>query len=183
MYCEYYGFAEEPFDITPDPSFLYLSPGHEEILTSIVYGIQGRRGLMAVIGEVGTGKTTILNTALEWLSKKTRVAYVINFDVSFEDQKGAGVSSNLDELAFRNRFKKMLSSYTERKRAMRKNTWEMAGGRVIDMCDMETSHILNCIGLLSRNLVAMRKVDKTGAAQKQIERKIAEFNKELKKRY
>jgi general secretion pathway protein A len=85
MYCEYYGFTEEPFDITPDPSFLFLTPGHEEILTSIVYGIQGRRGLMAIIGEVGTGKTTILNTALEWLSKKTKVAYVINFDVSFED--------------------------------------------------------------------------------------------------
>ena len=85
MYCDYYGFAEEPFDITPDPSFLYLSPGHEEVLTSIVYGIQGRRGLMAVIGEVGTGKTTILNTALEWLSKKTKVAYVISFDLSFDD--------------------------------------------------------------------------------------------------
>jgi general secretion pathway protein A len=85
MYCEYYGFAEEPFDITPDPSFLFLTPGHEEILTSIVYGIQSRRVLMAIIGEVGTGKTTILNTALEWLSKKTKVAYVINFDVSFDD--------------------------------------------------------------------------------------------------
>lgn len=85
MYCEYYGFTEEPFDITPDPSFLFLTPGHEEVLKSIVYGIQGRRGLMAIIGEVGTGKTTILNTALEWLSKKTKVAYVINFDVSFED--------------------------------------------------------------------------------------------------
>jgi general secretion pathway protein A len=85
MYCEYYGFSEEPFDITPDPSFLFLTPGHEEILTSIVYGIQGRRGLMAIVGEVGTGKTTILNTALEWLSTKTKVAYVINYDVSFED--------------------------------------------------------------------------------------------------
>jgi general secretion pathway protein A len=85
MYCEYYGFSEEPFDITPDPSFLFLTPGHEEILTSIVYGIQGRRGIMAIIGEVGTGKTTILNTALEWLSEKTKVAYVIDFDVSFED--------------------------------------------------------------------------------------------------
>jgi general secretion pathway protein A len=85
MYCDYYGFAEEPFDITPDPSFLYLSPGHEEILTSIVYGIQGRRGIIAVIGEVGTGKTTILNTALGWLSSKTKVAYVISFDLSFDD--------------------------------------------------------------------------------------------------
>lgn len=85
MYRQYYGFNEQPFDITPDPNFLYLSQGHEDILRSIIYGIQGRRGLVAIIGEVGTGKTLLLNTALEWLSEKTKVAYVINFDVSFDD--------------------------------------------------------------------------------------------------
>lgn len=85
MYCRYYGFSEAPFEITPDPNFLYMSPGHEEVLTSIIYGIQGRRGILAVIGEVGTGKTTLLNTALEWLSEKTKVAYVINFDLNFND--------------------------------------------------------------------------------------------------
>jgi general secretion pathway protein A len=85
MYCNFYGFSEEPFEITPDPSFLYMSPGHEEVLTSVIYGIQGRRGIIAVIGEVGTGKTVLLNTALEWLSEKTKVAYIINFDVDFDD--------------------------------------------------------------------------------------------------
>jgi general secretion pathway protein A len=85
MYRQYYGFKEQPFDITPDPNFLYLSPGHEEVLRSIIYGIQGRRGIVAIIGEVGTGKTLLLNTALEWLSQKTKVAYVVNFDMSFDD--------------------------------------------------------------------------------------------------
>ena len=85
MYCDYYGFSEEPFNITPDPTFLYMSPGHEEVLTSIIYGIQGRRGIIAVIGEVGTGKTTLLNTALDWIDQKTKVAYVINFDVNFDE--------------------------------------------------------------------------------------------------
>lgn len=85
MYCDFYHFNEEPFNITSDPNFLFMSPSHEEVLTSIIYGIQGRRGIIAVIGEVGTGKTTLLNTALEWLSEKTRVAYVINSDVNFED--------------------------------------------------------------------------------------------------
>jgi len=65
MYCSHYGFSEEPFEITPDPNFLYMSPGHEEVLTSVIYGIQSRRGIIAVVGEVGTGKTTLLNTALE----------------------------------------------------------------------------------------------------------------------
>jgi len=85
MYNEYFGFAEEPFNITPDPNFLYMSKGHEEVLTSIIYGIQGRRGITTLIGEVGTGKTTLLNTALEWLSEKTKVAYVVNYDVDFKD--------------------------------------------------------------------------------------------------
>ena len=85
MYCDFYHFNEEPFNITSDPNFLFMSPSHEEALTSIIYGIQGRRGLVAVIGEVGTGKTTLLNTALEWLSEKTRVASIINFDVDFDD--------------------------------------------------------------------------------------------------
>ena len=85
MYCDYFGFSEKPFNITPDPSFLYLSPGHEELLTSIVYGIQERKGFIVVVGDVGTGKTTILNTALQWLSQKTKAAYVCNYDMNFED--------------------------------------------------------------------------------------------------
>lgn len=85
MYRQFYGFSEQPFDITPDPNFLYLSKGHEETLRSIIYGIQNRRGIIVIVGEVGTGKTLLLHTALKWLSNKTRVAYVINFDVSFED--------------------------------------------------------------------------------------------------
>ena len=85
MYCDFYHFNEEPFSITADPNFLYMSPSHEEALTSIIYGIQGRKGLIALIGEVGTGKTMMLNTALGWLSEKTRVANVINFDVDFDD--------------------------------------------------------------------------------------------------
>ncbi len=85
MYCEYFGFSEKPFNITPDPSFLYLSPGHEELLTSIVYGIQERKGVIVVVGGVGTGKTTMLNTTLEWLSQKTKAAYVCNYDMNFEE--------------------------------------------------------------------------------------------------
>jgi general secretion pathway protein A len=85
MYCEYFGFKEKPFNITPDPSFLYLSTGHEDLLTSIVYGIQERKGFIVVVGGVGTGKTTILNSALDWLSQKTKVAYVCNYNLNFEE--------------------------------------------------------------------------------------------------
>jgi general secretion pathway protein A len=83
MYCEHFGFSEKPFDVTPDPNFLYLSPAHEEMLASIIYGIQERRGFIAIVGEVGTGKTTLLNAALDKLDRNTRVAYIFNTDVTF----------------------------------------------------------------------------------------------------
>jgi len=95
MYCEHFGFSEKPFNITSDPNFLYLGPDHEETLTTIIYGINERRGLITVVGDVGTGKTTMLKTALEWLSQKTRVACLSNFDLNFEEM----LKSILYELA------------------------------------------------------------------------------------
>lgn len=74
---------KKPFEVTPDPNFLYLSPAHEEMLASIIYGIQERRGFIAIVGEVGTGKTTLLNAALDKLDRSTRVAYIFNTDVTF----------------------------------------------------------------------------------------------------
>jgi general secretion pathway protein A len=70
--------------VTPDPKFLYLSPGHREVLASLVYGIRYRRGFITIVGEVGTGKTTLLNTVLDQLDEKTKVAYIFNTDVTFE---------------------------------------------------------------------------------------------------
>ena len=84
MYCNFFGFSETPFDVTPDPKFLYLSPGHREVLASLVYGIRYRRGFITIVGEVGTGKTTLLNTVLDQLDEKTKVAYIFNTDVTFE---------------------------------------------------------------------------------------------------
>ena len=84
MYCTYYKFSEKPFDVTPDPRFLYLTQGHRETLASIIYGIKDRRGFITVIGEVGTGKTTLLNAAMDRLDEKTRVAFIFNTDVTFD---------------------------------------------------------------------------------------------------
>jgi general secretion pathway protein A len=84
MYCNFYGISEKPFDVTPDPAFLYLSPSHQEMLASLIYGIRERRGFIAIVGEVGTGKTTLLNAVLDRLDEKTKVAYIFNTDVTFE---------------------------------------------------------------------------------------------------
>ena len=65
VYCEHFGLTREPFNVTPDPSFLYLSESHKEALAQLVYGIQTRRGFVVLTGEVGTGKTTLIQSLLE----------------------------------------------------------------------------------------------------------------------
>ncbi len=60
MYLAYYGLQREPFHTTPDRSFLFLSPSHKEALGAIIYGVEKRKGFIGIIGEVGTGKTSIL---------------------------------------------------------------------------------------------------------------------------
>jgi general secretion pathway protein A len=84
MYCNFFGFSEKPFDVTPDPKFLYLTPSHREMLASIKYGIQERRGFITIMGEVGTGKTTMLNAVWEQLEKNIKVAFIFNTDISFK---------------------------------------------------------------------------------------------------
>lgn len=84
MYLSFYGLKREPFHITPDPEFLYLSPSHKEALAAIVYGIEQRKGFVAIIGAVGVGKTTILRSYLENADKEQlRIIYVFNAHLTF----------------------------------------------------------------------------------------------------
>lgn len=65
MYEAYYGLHERPFDLTPNPRFLFMTPGHREALSTIQYGIAGRKGITLLVGPAGTGKTTLIHAALE----------------------------------------------------------------------------------------------------------------------
>jgi general secretion pathway protein A len=86
MYQNYYHLKKEPFHITPDPEFLYLSPSHKQALGSIVYGVQNKKGFVVITGEVGVGKTTILRSYLEGVAKqKTKIVYIFNSNVSFKN--------------------------------------------------------------------------------------------------
>ncbi len=78
MYCEYFGFVRRPFEMTPDPSFLYLGEAHREGLATLVYGVQSGKGFVLLTGEVGTGKTTLLHALLAQLDSTTASAFIFN---------------------------------------------------------------------------------------------------------
>jgi general secretion pathway protein A len=79
MYKAFFGLITEPFNLSPDPSFLYRSPHHEEALSNLIYGVQSRKGFILLTGEVGTGKTTLLECLRDNLdSQHTPFAFLFN---------------------------------------------------------------------------------------------------------
>ncbi len=78
MYNEYFHLRENPFNITPDPRFLYLTARHREALNHLLYGIRERKGFICLTGEVGTGKTTLCRAMLRELGDSYHTALVLN---------------------------------------------------------------------------------------------------------
>src|SRR5437870_3171851 len=85
MYAAFYGLEEEPFNITPDPRFLYLNNTYQEALAALGYGIQARKGFLSLIGEAGTGKTTLLRHLLDTLDPSVRTVLLMYPTVSFDE--------------------------------------------------------------------------------------------------
>jgi len=75
MFLSYYGLREQPFGVSPDPRFLYLSPVHREALASLYYGIESGCGFLALIAKPGMGKTTLLFQLLEKFRGQARTAF------------------------------------------------------------------------------------------------------------
>ena len=84
MYLSFYGLDEKPFATTPDPRFLYLTPGHQEALAHLVYAVQDKTAFLVLTGEVGTGKTLLLQALLNQLDGNTTVAFIVNSGLSFD---------------------------------------------------------------------------------------------------
>ncbi len=78
MYLEYYGLKEPPFDITPNPRFLFFSAKHREAFNHLLYGIRARKGFVQITGEVGAGKTTLCRAMLEQLGNGYATALILN---------------------------------------------------------------------------------------------------------
>ncbi|MBU4212249.1 MAG: AAA family ATPase [Verrucomicrobia bacterium] len=78
MYLRFYGFKEAPFNITPDPRFLFFAQHHREAFDHLIYGIENRKGFIELTGEVGSGKTTICRAVLASLARNVKTSLVLN---------------------------------------------------------------------------------------------------------
>jgi general secretion pathway protein A len=78
VYLEYYGLSEAPFDITPNPRFLFYSSKHREAFNHLLYGVRERKGFVQLTGEVGAGKTTLCRAMLEQLDGRFSTALILN---------------------------------------------------------------------------------------------------------
>ena len=104
MYLQFFGLAEKPFSITPDPRYLYLSGRHAEALAHLVYGINEAGGFIQLTGEVGTGKTTTIRSLLARAPKSAEIALILNprlsaaeFLRSLCEELGLGVDDSHDD--------------------------------------------------------------------------------------
>jgi general secretion pathway protein A len=102
MYESFYGLKEKPFNLNPDPDYLYMSPGHENVYSHLEYAIQESKGFVVVTGEVGSGKTTLINYLLRKIPQAIHVGILNNtfvqpqellrmicqeFDLPYEDSE------------------------------------------------------------------------------------------------
>src|SRR5436309_11135844 len=85
MYNAFFGFTQNPFNLSPDPAFLYRSRQHEEALANLIYGVHSRKGFILLTGEVGTGKTTMLECLRDFLgAQQIAFASLFNSRLSVE---------------------------------------------------------------------------------------------------
>jgi type II secretory pathway predicted ATPase ExeA len=86
MYNEFFGLKESAFNVSPDPRYFFLTPVMQEALAGLAYGVQRRKGIILLTGEVGTGKTTLLNQLMDWLRQnQAATAFVFNTRLNVED--------------------------------------------------------------------------------------------------
>src|SRR5260370_6546053 len=86
MYQKFFNLRENPFNVNPDPRYLFFTPSAQEALASLTYGIQTRKGIVLLTGEVGTRKTTLLNKLLDWLhERQAATAFIFNTQLSVSD--------------------------------------------------------------------------------------------------
>jgi general secretion pathway protein A len=115
MFLDFYGLREQPFGVTPDPRFLYLSPAHREALASLFYGIDAQRGFLALIAKPGMGKTTLLFQLLQQFRPRARTAFLFQTQCTSREfmrflllELGCEVSGEQDLVSMHEQFNRCL---------------------------------------------------------------------------
>lgn len=103
MYKNFFGLTEEPFNMTPDPRYLYFSRKHQEAFAALVYGVNYRKGFIEITGEIGAGKTTLCRRLLPEIAGKARTALIVNPGLSDVQLLGAIVEDFGIQCKARNR--------------------------------------------------------------------------------
>jgi len=85
MYERFFGLSDRPFEVTPDPKFLFLSPSHLEVMNRMLSGMRDRKGTIIITGEVGTGKTILVRSVLERLEEGVKSAFIFHTTVTFKE--------------------------------------------------------------------------------------------------
>ncbi|MDP1535338.1 MAG: AAA family ATPase, partial [Rubrivivax sp.] len=160
MYAPFFGLAQEPFSIAPDPHFLFMSEMHREALAHLLYGIRGGGGFVLLSGEIGAGKTTICRCFLEQIPERCRVAYIFNPKLTVGDllktichefnievrHEGIGPATIKDYLDPLNEY--LLKSHAEGERNV----------LIIDEAQNLTPHVLEQLRLLTNLETSERKL-------------------------
>jgi general secretion pathway protein A len=115
MFLEFYGLREQPFGVTPNPRFLYMSPTHREALASLFYGIDSERGFLALIAKPGMGKTNILFQLLQQFQSKARTAFLFQTQCTSREfmrflllELGCEVNADQDLVSMHEQFNRCL---------------------------------------------------------------------------
>jgi general secretion pathway protein A len=113
VYRAFFGLKDDPFSLSPDPAFLYRSEQHEEALSNLIYGVQARKGFIVLTGEVGTGKTTMLECLRDYLHQQLmEFAFIFNSRIN-SDQFLEMVAYDFDIRCNRSSKPEILSSLNE----------------------------------------------------------------------
>jgi general secretion pathway protein A len=157
MYEKFFGLRELPFQLAPNPRFLLLSTSHSEALSNLEYGITARKGMTVLLGEAGTGKTTIIRTAMQkWASAGHLVSYINNPTLT-RDEFVESLASTFDLGAEAAASKpRMLLALTDL--VMRRYAQGLVTGLLIDEAQSLSDELLEEIRLLANVETADEKV-------------------------
>lgn len=146
MYTSYFGFREKPFNVTPDPRFVYMNPAFREAYASLLSGIRERKGFVVLTGEVGTGKTTLLRVLMKNLEATVRFVYFYNTTLSFEELLTYACEELSLETGGGGRLKKIQALNDFLIEQLRKGG---TGALLIDEAQHLSEHVLENLRLLS----------------------------------